>query len=149
MSRSLSSTTRRAQKIYAADPGLEAAFSPTATRGLGQRLETAAFVKLRRSCGFLRKDALTWAQLKDGSASHEVDFVLGDALVGEQLRLVQVMISLEDESTARHEFSALDTAMARFGQNESWIVTMNQKEDRKLPSGTVHVVPAWGWLLGD
>lgn len=147
LSRSLSANPKRPQKIYAADPGLEAAFSPAAARDLAQRLETAVFVDLRRSCGFLRKDALTRSLLKDGSAQHEVDFVLGDVLVGDALRLIQVTISLEDEKTAKREISALACAMERFGQDESWIVTMDQKEDRKLSSGTIHIVPAWEWLL--
>lgn len=147
MSRSLSSNPRRAQKIYAADPGLEAAYSPAAARDLGQRLETAAFVQLRRSCGYLRADALTRALFRSGSVQHEIDFVLGDALVGEPLRLVQAAVSLDDEKTAKRELSALDAAMERFGQDESWIVTMDQQEDRKLSSGTVHIVPAWQWLL--
>lgn len=147
LSRSLSENRRSADKVYAVDPGLEAAFSPAVTTDLGQRLETAVFVALRRRCGFLRKDSLVRALVADGSRKLEIDFVMGDALVGEPLRLVQVCVSLSDEATRKRELRALDAAMASFGCREAWIVTMDEQQDFTTGSGEVHVVPAWKWLL--
>lgn len=148
-SRSLARNPRSADKVYAVDPGLEAAFSPATSSDLGQRLETAVFDALRRRCGFLRKDALTRAKVQDGSKSREVDFVLGDVLVGEPVELYQVCVSLQEDGTARRELAALSAAMKAFGREESWIITMDEKRDILVDDGTVHVVPAWRWLLGD
>ena len=147
LSRPLSDNPGSARKIYTCDPGLEAAYSPAGTNDTGQHLETTVFDSLRRSRGFLRANALTRALIVEGSKRHGVDFVLGDVLIGEPLRLVQVCTRLDEEATAKRELSALDAGMTRFGQDESWIVTMDQQEDRRLSSGTVHIIPAWQWLL--
>lgn len=145
--RLLSDNSRSASKVYAVDPGLEAAFSPAAADDAGQRLETSVFDALRRRCGFLRRGSLSRALLVDGSRRHEVDFVVGDALIGEDMQLIQVCTSLEDEGTRRRELQALAAGMERFSCSESWIVTLDERHDFKLPQGTVHAVPAWEWLL--
>lgn len=147
LSRSLSPNARSADKVYAVDPGLEAAFSPASANDVGQRLETAVFDALRRRCGFLRKDALSRAIVQDGSRKREVDFVVGDALLGEPLQLVQVSVGLHDGTTRRRELRALDAAMNTFGCSESWAVTMDERDELAVDAGTVHVVPAWEWLL--
>lgn len=146
-SRSLSNNSRSADKVYAVDPGMEAAFSPASTSDMGQRLETAVFDALRRKCGFLRKDSLSRAMVSVGSRRQEVDFVVGDALLAERVSLYQVCASLDDEGTRRRELAALDAAMGSFDCAESWIITANDRADLSVENGVVHVIPAWDWLL--
>lgn len=147
LSRSMSPNPRSADKVYAVDPGLEAAFSPASANDVGQRLETAVFDALRRRCGFLRKDALSRALVQDGSRKREVDFVVGDAILGEPLQLVQVSVSLRDETTRRRELKALEVAMGSLGCSEAWVVTMDESDELAVGASTVHVVPAWEWLI--
>lgn len=68
-------------------------------------------------------------------------------LLGESLRLVQVCVSLSDDATRRCEFKALESGMRAFGRHGAWAVTMDERGEFELEVGTVHVVPAWQWLL--
>ena len=129
-----------------------------------------------QSAGLVRKGAIsrllfTADENRGKSKKHEIDFVVGDSLnslmkgfisnsadggssgnsadlQGSAKRLVQVSVSLDSESTRERELSALDAAMRKFGLNEGEIVTFDQEEEVAVSSGTVHVVPAWKWLLG-
>ena len=74
----------------------------------------------------------------------EVDFIEGDAVLGEASSLVQVCLDLERESTRKREVSALQEAMARFDARESAIVTLDEEKTLETPEG---VIPAWKWLL--
>lgn len=147
LSRSLSPNARSADKVYAVDPGLEAAFSPASATDGGQRLETAVFDALRRRCGYFRRGSLTRALVEDGSKKREIDFVEGDALLSEPLRLVQVCVSLRDDVTRKRELRALKAAIRLLGCSEAWIVTMDESGEFETGPGIVHVVPAWEWLL--
>lgn len=145
--RSLSDNPRSVSKTYAVDPGLMAAYSPSTAADEGQRLETAVFNALRRRAGLPRVNAISRLLLDGASPRHEVDFVVGDALVGGEFELVQVSCDTADAATRKRELSALEAAMKKFGLGESWVVTLDEQGEETLPSGTVHIVPAWKWLL--
>lgn len=98
--RALADNARSVSKVYAVDPGMLMAFSPSAARDEAQRLEMAVFMKLRRGAGSLRKGAVSRLPLRDG-ARHGVDFVVGDALVREAYELVQVTCSMREGKTRR------------------------------------------------
>lgn len=146
-SRSIADNRRSATKVYAVDPGLFGAFSPAAAIDSGQRLETAVFDALRRSVSPLRAGTISRLLIKEGSRSHEVDFVLGDALLMQTSELIQVTVGLENEKTRERELSALDAAMERYGRSESTMVTMDEEGTVERGGRTVKVVPAWKWLL--
>lgn len=146
-SRSLADNARSSAKVYSVDPGMFAAFSPAISADEGQRLETAVFNALRRTVPAARRGSVCRLLLKDASRAHEVDFVTGDALLSHAHQLVQVSASLRDEKTRARELSALDVAMQQFGLKESVVVTMDEESEEKLAAGTVHIVPAWKWLL--
>lgn len=105
------------------------------------------FDALRRKVGFLRRDFLSRVLVADGTSKREVDFAEGDVLLGEPLRLVQVCVSMGESATRRRELRALSAAMGTFWCSEAWAVTMDGREDIVVDAGTVHVVPAWEWLL--
>lgn len=146
-SRALSDNARSSSKVYAVDPGLFAAFSPASTMDAGQRLETAVFNALRRRVPSVRQGSISRLLLPSGSKSHEVDFVIGDALLMSAHELVQVSVDMGNEKTRAREISALQAAMSRFGLRESFIVTIDEEADVKLSTGEVHIIPAWKWLL--
>ena len=147
LSRRLADNTRSVSKIYAVDPGLAVAYSPASSSDKGQRLETAVFDALRRTCGFMRKDTISRVLIDEESKRHEIDFAVGDVLLDEPLELVQVCLSLGDDITQKRELAALSAAMRKFGRDDATLVTLDERDDVTLPEGTVHVVPAWEWLL--
>ena len=146
-SRSIADNARSAAKVYAADPGMFAAFSPASARDEGQRLETAVFDRMRRLDPPLRAGGLSRLLVEDGSRRLEVDFVTGDALFQEAYELVQVSTSLADPATRARELRACARAMARFGLDAATVVTMDEQEEVAVAEGTIHVIPAWRWLL--
>lgn len=85
--------------------------------------------------------------VSEGSRSHEVDFVVGDALLLEPAYLVQVSVGLENAKTRKREIEALEIAMKRFGLEESFIVTMDEEDEFRSSAGVVHIIPAWKYLL--
>lgn len=142
----LADNARSSAKIYAADPSLFGAFSPAPTSDEGQRLETAVFNKLLRERPSMRQGAISCTFVGEGSQRQEIDFVVGDALALEPVKLVQVSADLTDSSTRKREVRALETAMLQFAVEESWIVTKDEECELKTASGTIHIVPAWKWL---
>lgn len=143
---SLANNSRAATKLYAVDPSMLMAFSPSASQDEAQRLETAVFVHLRRSAGSLREGAVSRLLVENGGR-HEIDFVVGDALLEEQRRLIQVTCSLQEEKTRKREVAGMRAGMRRLQESEGWIVTLDEEEELAVEEGTIHVVPAWKWLL--
>lgn len=149
LSRSLAGNPRSSSKVYAVDPGMFTAFSRAASKEQGQRLETAVFNKLRRVAPQARSGSLARLTFELEGSLHEVDFVMGDALLGDMFELVQVSIDLSNPKTRRRELAALEAAMEKYGVRESTVVTMDSEETVGMSSGTVRVVPAWKWLLDE
>lgn len=135
-----------AAKVYAVDPGMFAAFSPSGVIDEAQRLETAVFLKLRQKTGALRAGTISRVLINNGQR-HEIDFVIGDALLGEAFQLIQVSCDITSQKTRLREVSALQLAMKRFGVEEGTIVTLYGEESITVPEGVIRVVPAWKWLL--
>lgn len=146
-SRSLADNSRSSSKVYAADPALLTAYSPASASDEGQRLETAVFNALRRLTPAVRNGSVSRLLMAEGSRQHEVDFIVGDALLMQAYQLLQVSVGMKDERTRARELGALDVAMARFGIKESIVVTLDEEGEELLSSGTVSLVPAWKWLL--
>lgn len=145
-SRALSENTTSMPKVYAIDPGLAAANSPAATDDEGHRLETAVYLELRRRNSSIRKEGIASYKTATGK---EVDFCVGDVLEDSDLSFFQVAFSVEDEATLNRELSSLEEAMAERKVSESFLITMDgESRDVGISSGTVHIVPAWHWLLG-
>ncbi|MBT1161013.1 ATP-binding protein [Bifidobacterium sp. SO1] len=146
-SRALAENSRSVAKVYVIDQGMFSAFSRAATQERGQRLETAVFLKLRRDTGISRKGTISRLLFQEGSNRHEIDFVVGDAVMMNAYHLIQVCLNMEDDKTRRREVSALQAAMRRFDLRSGTIVTLDRDETIAVPEGEINVVPAWRWLL--
>lgn len=144
----LAENPRSVSKLYAVDPAMFGAFSPARATDAGQRLETAVFDKLRREAFTGRSNVISRAMVGSNSRRHEIDFVVGDALLGEEPQLIQVSTSIEDEAARKRELSALEAGMRRFETDQAILVTFNDDEEVEISSGTIRIVPAWRWLLG-
>ncbi len=147
LSRSVSDNARSSSKVYASDPGMFAAFSRASANEAGQRLETAVFNKLRRTVPSARSGSLASLRFVHEGKGHEVDFVSGDALLGDVYSLVQVSVEMTAPKTRGRELYALEAAMERYGLDDSAVVTADAWETLETSSGIIHVEPAWSWLL--
>ena len=119
-------------KVYAVDPGLVTACARRGSADVGQLLETAVFIELRR-----RSPELAYVRTRSG---FEVDFVTPSGLV-------QACASLDEPATRDREVRALREAMSTFGHQQATIVTLSTDEDIEVDEGTIRVVPLWRWAL--
>ena len=143
---SLAEATTSMPKVYAIDPGLALASARANSNALGQRLEDAVYLELRRRTGLGRADSVCSYRTKAGG--FEVDFVVGDALMGDLFELCQVSADVSDERTLSRELRALWQGMREAGAEESLLVTLEGDEVYHERDGMrVRQVPAWRWLL--
>ncbi|MBI3923354.1 MAG: ATP-binding protein [Armatimonadetes bacterium] len=125
-------------KMYPADTGLSEVYRFHHKEPSGQLLETAVLVELlRRQC------AVHYVRTSGG---YEVDFLVEDPCGGSHL--IQVCAELSSKQTALREERSLRQAMNELKQTTGTIVTLVWEETRMIDEGTLHLVPAWKWLLG-
>ena len=146
---SVAENSRKASKAYANDQSLMVAVSAAASEDAGLALETAVYLELRRRASFGRKNSIMTYAPKDGQKTLEVDFVEGDALLGEVRSLVQVCADMTGGVTRNRELRALEIAMGEIGADRGAVVTLDAEQVVNVKTGIVEVVPAWRWLLGD
>lgn len=152
--RSLADNPKSSYKLYSVDQGLSLAVAPSGHVDLGQRLETAVFMELKRRHGGSRDCVFA----RYGSpACPEVDFVVGDVLLAEEYELVQVAVESGGSRPGeggvrsakwRSEVGNLERAMRETGLASSTFVTLSEEVEVVTPAGTVRLVPAWKWFLG-
>lgn len=132
---------RNYRKVYAIDWALAMRNSPVWDGGVSRALENLVFLHLKcryaRVCYYLTR------------ATHqEVDFLATDAS-GKPVLAVQVCQTLAAPETLRREVQPLAATAKYFGIKESVMVTLNEERDLASDGQTIHVVPAWKWLLAD
>jgi len=145
-SKSVRARATNPRKLYAVDPGLAWAMSHVTAVDTGARLENVVFLHLRRAHGRLLQGEIAYYLTASG---REVDFVVGDLFEQRAGRLVQASATLADPATRTREVVALTEAMAETGVRQAEIVTLHEEETINTTNGTIRVVPAWRWLLGD
>ena len=145
-SRALAGNGRSPVKVYAIDPGLAFANSPAPSEDLGQRLEDAVYLELRRR--HVARRAGTVASLKTSKNGYEVDFIVGDALSQEASALYQVSVDVSAPKTFERETRALREAMGEHKLRDAYLLTLG-REERKIdiPEGAIYEKPAWKWCL--
>ena len=72
----------------------------------------------------------------------EVDFYIPDKNM-----LIQVAYSISDIETEKREVKALQNAMKELTITDAIIITHNEWKEIETKYGSIHVVPAWKWLL--
>lgn len=154
---SIRDNPKSSYKVYSVDPGLSLAVAPANHLDLGQRLETAVFIELKRRYGDNRSNAIA-----SYSANNcpEVDFVVGDEATSEPYQLIQVAVrtGIDSASVAdfanpslsdkfRSEIGNLTAAMSNTGLQHGTLISLDEEGSVTTPAGTIDVVPAWRWFL--
>ena len=153
-SRTIRDNPKAAYRLYSVDQGLSLAVAPANHVDLGQRLETAVFMELKRRHGDRRDRAVA---RYSSPTCPEVDFVVGDVLLAEEYELIQVAAesgaNRAGEGSApsekyRSEVGNLERAMAETGLGVSALVTLSEEGEVSTKAGKVRLIPAWKWFLG-
>jgi predicted AAA+ superfamily ATPase len=145
-SRALSTDTNISPKVYAIDPGLAYANSLASSEDVGQRLEDAVYLELRRQSPHRRDHLISSFKTQEGN--YEVDFVVDDAMKNEELRLIQVCTDIGEQKTYERELRALRAAMAQTKTPKGILVTLeNSRRELSFSEGDIRVLPAWEWIL--
>lgn len=138
-SKSLQKVESSQPKYYCIDNGLRDAVLLPQSNDDGKKLENTVFLQLYRQRTPI--DNIYYYQGKG-----ECDFVLQRGI--EVIRLIQVTWQMEDEETRRREIAGLLEASAATGCNDLYIITADKQEDITTETNqTIHVIPAWQWLL--
>ncbi len=123
------------KKVYFIDNAIISRMGYNATDNAGVKLENAVFIELkRRGCDLFYH-----------AGQKECDFVVREGV--RITRAYQVTVRMDDEKTRKREIDGLQEAMDAYGLSEGYIITMDEKEDFTADGKTVHVVPAWEWML--
>lgn len=133
---SLGVQLRSPKKAYCIDNAIINKIGFNVSENLGNMLENAVYIELQR------RGADTYYYAGTG----ECDFIVRD---GYAVRAaVQVTVSMQDEKTRKREISGVVEVMQTFSLKEGLIITLEETEELEIPeAGTVHVVPAWRWML--
>lgn len=138
-SRSLQKEESSQPKYYCIDNGLLDAVLLPQSDDNGKKLENTVFLQLHRKSTPI--DKLFYYQGKG-----ECDFVVQHST--EIIQLIQVTWSMADEATRKREIAGLLEAAATTGCQNLLIITADEEEEIHTDNGlTIHVIPAWKWLL--
>lgn len=138
-SKSLQKIEASQPKYYCIDNGMRDAVLLPQSNDDGKKLENTVFLQLYRQR--LPLDRIFYYQDKG-----ECDFVVQHGTEIE--KLIQVTWSMKDDETRRREINGLKEASDVTGCRNLYIVTADESEEIVVDEGrTIHVVPAWRWLL--
>lgn len=134
---SLTKSKVAAKKIYCIDHAFINSISSGILVNSGHLLENIVFTHLRR-----KHESIFYYKTKNHK---EVDFIVNSKSKGKIL--VQVCESLSNDKTRNREISALEEAMKELNISHGTIVTRNENEIYETGNKTIHIVPAWRYLL--
>jgi hypothetical protein len=125
------------KKCYFIDPSMAriVGFRPSEDRG--RLFENLIFLELKR-----RKEEIYFHK-----EEKECDFITRKA--GRIHQAIQVCADISSPETKRREIEGLLDAMRAHSLKKGLIITDHEEETLKLPAGTLTLIPAWKWLLGD
>jgi len=124
------------KKFYLIDQGLHNYLTLKFSENKGRLLENIVFLELRRR-GF----HVFYYKTATG---HEVDFLLQDK--GEW-KLIQVCHDVSHIETFSREKKALIAGMREMGLRSGTIITHDDTREETIDTYTIHMAPAWKWLL--
>lgn len=138
-SKSLQKIESSQPKYYCIDNGLRDAVLLPQSDDDGKKLENTIFLHLYRRR--LLIDRIYYFQGKG-----ECDFLIQRGI--DIHRLIQVTWDMSDDATRRREINGLLEASEVTGCRDLYIITAYSSEEIALDNGlTIHVLPAWRWLL--
>ncbi len=126
------------KKVYAIDTGMAGAVGFSFSENRGHLLENLIFLDLKR-----RGYDLSYYKTTNGL---EVDFACCSG--GRVDRLVQVALELGDDKTRNRELRSLVKALDETGLERGEIVTYEEEGEFMVDDKTIHVIPAFKFLLG-
>lgn len=138
-SKSLQKIESSQPKYYCIDNGLRNAVLLPQSNDDGKKLENTVFLQLYRQRTSI--DSIFYYQGRG-----ECDFVVQRGI--DTHSLIQVTWDMSDEDTRRREINGLIEASEATGCHNLYIITADNSEEIDLDKGdTIHVLPAWRWLL--
>lgn len=138
-SKSLQKIESSQPKYYCIDNGLRDAVLLPQSNDDGKKLENTVFLQLYRQRTSI--DSIFYYQGRG-----ECDFVVQRGI--DTHSLIQVTWDMSDEETRRREINGLIEASEATGCHNLYIITADNSEEIVLDNGdTIHVLPAWRWLL--
>lgn len=138
-SKSLQKIESSQPKFYCIDNGLRDAVLLPQSNDDGKKIENTVFLQLYRQRTPI--DRIFYYQGRG-----ECDFVVQRGI--ETHSLIQVTWEMSDENTRRREINGLVEASEATGCHDLYIITADNSEEIVLDNGdTIHVLPAWRWLL--
>jgi predicted AAA+ superfamily ATPase len=131
-SRNLKVQQRNPKKLYMLDHGLKKSVSIGTDQGA--LLENIIFLDLRRR----HANLYYWQDIQ------EVDFIVSTTT---GLEAINVCLKLDQPATLNRETRGLLNCLSALKLNRGWLVS-GYKEDLIEKDGkTIHIIPAWKWLL--
>lgn len=126
------------KKYYFIDNGMRQNILLPHSQDDGKLLESSVLLHLCRRCGELEK--VTYFRKEK-----ECDFVLQRE--DQVLQLIQVCWQIEDNETREREIAGLLEAHKVTHCDNLSIITHQQEETIQQDGLTIHIVPAWKWML--
>lgn len=133
---SVKAQLRNPKKIYAIDNALVSRLGFHFSGEEGRLLENLVYVELRRRGGEV---------FYHNSGNAECDFVVRDGF--RVVQAIQVCYLLDGAETRRRELQGILDAMDAYQLLEGFVITNTHEEDVLYEGKTVHILPAWKWLL--
>lgn len=132
----------RCEKIYPIDVALmDNRPNAFAGENLGWRLETIVFIELLRRNRPINRDIYYYRS----SNGVEADFVVSKNNVVEEI--YQVSYDISKEKTRKRELRGLLTASKETSCDNLYLITDFHREDVTLENKTIHIIPAYEWLI--
>lgn len=136
----------RSRKVYAIDPGLALANGKAGSNNEGQRLENAVYLELRRRVLGLRENAIS--SYRTSQHRYEVDFLVGDNVLGLTPALYQVCASFDSPETRERELRAISEAAEETGIEKLFLILdSGESEDVSFEGKQIHIISAIEWFL--
>ncbi|MGM9759773.1 MAG: ATP-binding protein [Parabacteroides sp.] len=126
------------KKYYFIDNGMRQNILLPHSQDNGKLLESNVFLHLCRTCGELEK--VTYFMKEK-----ECDFVLQRE--DQVLQLIQVCWQIDDDETREREIAGLLEASKVTHCDNLSIITHHQEDIIEQNGLTIHVIPAWKWML--
>lgn len=132
---------RNYRKLYAIDWAMAVRNSLVWDGSYSHALENMIYLHLRRNTPRVRFYLTR-------NKRQEVDFLVSDD-AGRPTMAVQVCQDVSLPDTLKRELEPLVSTARYFGIKENLIITLGQERRIEQDGITVHVLPAWKWLLRD